>query len=82
MSAAKRPLTTLLDYARAMLAEADRRADTLAIAALKTQAEGDPYRVEAMWSTCRKIKVQALLDRGRGAAAAARAATEAGRRAR
>ena len=82
MSAAKKPWAALLDHARALLAEAelaDRRADTLALSALKMQAEGDPCRAEAMWYTCRKIRVQALLGRGRSAAAAARAATEAGR---
>ncbi len=72
MSASKKPSPTLLGYARAMLAEADlgdRRAETLALAALKMQAEGDPHRAEAMWLTCRKIRVQALLDRSRSAAA-------------
>jgi hypothetical protein len=83
MSAPNKPWFALLAYARALLAEADladRRAETLAQAALKMQTEGDVNRAEAMWFTCRKIRVQALLDRGRGAAAAAKAATEAGRR--
>jgi hypothetical protein len=82
MSSARRPWAALFDHARALLAEAnlaDQRADTLALAARKMQADGDPYRAEAMWYTCRKIRVQALLDRGRSAAAAAQAADQARR---
>jgi hypothetical protein len=78
-----RPWRTHLDTARILLREADladRRADTLAAAALKMQVDGDPNRAEVMWFTCRKIRVQALLDRGRAAAAGALTATKAGRR--
>lgn len=77
-----RPKVTLREHACATLAEADladRRAETLAAAALKVAIKGDPHRAEAMWATCRRIRVQALLDRGRSAAAEARA-SEAGRR--
>ena len=83
MSNHPKPWRTYINAAHILLREADLadlRADTLAAAALKMQADGDPNRVEAMWFTCRKIRMQALLDRGRAAAAGAQAATKAGRR--
>ena len=76
MSSFQRPGLTFAEYAVTMLREAklaDMRADTLAAAAMKMQ-EGDPDRAEALWFTCRKIRVQALLDRGRAAGARAQAA--------
>jgi hypothetical protein len=67
---------TFAEYASVMLQEAnlaDLRAETLCNAALKVQ-QTDPHRAEALWHTCRKIRVQALLDRGRAAGARARTA--------
>ena len=49
----------------------DLRAETLNNIALRMQAT-DQNRAEALWYTCRKIRVQALLDRGRAAGARAR----------
>ena len=76
MSSFQRPGLTFADYATIMQREADLgdlRAETLAKAALKVQ-ETNQDRAEALWYTCRKIRVQALLDRGRAAGARAQAA--------
>jgi hypothetical protein len=48
---------------------AEMRADLLGRAALRVQQEGDTVQAEAMWTTCRKMRVQALLDRSRAMAA-------------
>ncbi len=76
MSLPHRPGLTYADYATIMHREADlgdARAETLAKAALKMQGT-DQGRADALWDTCRKIRVQALLDRGRAAGARAQAA--------
>ena len=72
----RKPYPTLRDYARHMLQEAalaEDRADILGRAAQKIDAEGDGQQADAMRNTCRKIRVQALLDRCRAVAAEARA---------
>jgi hypothetical protein len=74
MSSFQRPGLTFAEYAETMSREADlvdARAETLAVAAMKMQ-EHEPHRAEALWFTCRRIRVQALLDRGRAAGARAR----------
>ena len=61
-------------YARSMDREADLAdgtADALAKAASRAEANGELDRAEAMWFTCRKIRVRGLLDRARAAAAVA-----------
>jgi hypothetical protein len=66
------PYVTLRDFARAMHKEAafaELRADLLSRAALRVQKEGDAVQAEVMWTTCRKMRVQALLDRARATAA-------------
>ncbi len=52
---------------------AEERADILGRAAQKIEQDGDGPRAEAMRYTCRKIRVQALLDRCRAVAADAKA---------
>lgn len=72
----RKPYPTLRDYARHMLQEAalaEDRADILGRAAQKIEQDGDAARAEAMRHTCRKIRVQALLDRCRAVAVDARA---------
>ncbi len=76
MTMPRKPYPTLRDYARAMEREAalgEQRADILGHAAQKTEQDGDTVRAEAMRHTCRKIRVQSLLDRCRAVAADARA---------
>jgi hypothetical protein len=73
MSSFQRPGLTFAHYAPIMQPEADlgdARAETLAKADLKMQ-DTDQGRAEALWYTCRKIRVQALLDGGRAAGARA-----------
>lgn len=68
----RKPHPSLADYARHMLQEAvmaEDRADILGQAAKRIEQDGDVPRAEAMRHTCRKIRVQALLDRCRAAAA-------------
>ncbi len=55
----------------------EQRADILGQAARTVEQEGDAGRAEAMRHTCRKIRIQALLDRCRAAAATRRAEGEA-----
>ena len=72
MSSPRKPFITLRDYIRAMEQEAafaEARADLLGRAALKVEQEGDRSRADAMRHTCRKMRVQALLDRSRAVAA-------------
>jgi hypothetical protein len=72
----RKPYLSLTGYARHMLQEAalaEDRADILGRAALKIEQDGDATRAEAMRCTCRKIRVQALLDRCRAVAAEAKA---------
>jgi hypothetical protein len=71
----RKPHPSLADYARHMLQEAamaEDRADILGQAAKRIEQDGDAPRAEAMRHTCRKIRVQALLDRCRAVAAEAR----------
>ena len=71
----RKPYPTLSDYARHMRQEAvlaEDRADILGRAAREIERNGDAPRAEAMRRTCRKIRVQALLDRCRAVAAEAR----------
>jgi hypothetical protein len=51
---------------------AETRADLLGRAALTVEQEGDTTRADAMRTTCRKMRVQALLDRCRAVAAEAK----------
>jgi hypothetical protein len=48
---------------------AEARADLLGRAALKVEQDGDATRARGMWIICRKMRVQALLDRSRAMAA-------------
>lgn len=69
----RKPFLTLREYARHMQQEAtfaENRADLLGRAARKLEGDGDAARAEAMRHTCRKIRVQALLDQCRAATAA------------
>ncbi len=70
-----KPYPTLRDLARTLHREAKfakARADLLGRAALKVEQEGDAARADAMRTTCRKMRVQALLDRCRAVAAEAK----------
>ena len=74
MNSSGKPYPTWTDYARALQQEAsfgEARADTLARTALKIERDGDLHRAKALWYTCRKLRVQALLDRSRASAAEA-----------
>ncbi len=71
MATPRKPYPSLADYARDLLQEtalAEERADTLGRAAKKIEQDGDAARAESMRHTCRKIRVQALLDRSRAVA--------------
>jgi 5-enolpyruvylshikimate-3-phosphate synthase len=72
MLSPRKPYLTLTDLALALHREAkfaEARADLLGRAALRVEQEGDTARVAAMRTTCRKMGVQALLDRCRAVAA-------------
>jgi hypothetical protein len=76
MTRPRKSFPSLAEYVQHMLQEAslaEDRADILGRAAQKIERDGDTNRAEAMRYTCRKIRVQALLDRCRAAAAEARA---------
>ena len=76
MATPRKPFLPLRDYVRAMLKKAklaEARADVLGRAAQKVEQDGDAARAEAMRHTCRKIRVQALLDRCRAVAAEVKA---------
>ena len=76
MLSPRKPYPTLRDFARALEQEAsfaESRADILGRAAFKVEQEGDPVRADAMRHTCRKMRVQALLDRSRAMAVEAKA---------
>ncbi len=75
MLSPRKPYLTLNDLARALHQEAtfaEARADLLGRAALTVEQEGDTARADAMRTTCRKMRVQALLDRCRAVAAEAK----------
>ncbi len=75
MLSPRKPYLTLNDLAQVLHEEAifaEARADLLARAALKVEQEGDAARAAAMRTTCRKMRVQALLDRCRAVAAEAK----------
>jgi hypothetical protein len=58
-------------FQEAVLAES--RADLLGRAAQNVERTGDAVQANAMRHTCRKLRVQALLDRCRAVAAEAKA---------
>ena len=71
-----KPMRLLADYARFMEAEAvlaEGAAEALAQAGLKAHADGERVRAEAIWFTCRKVRVKGLLHRARAAGARAQA---------
>jgi hypothetical protein len=75
MLSPRKPYLTLTDLARALHREAkfaEARADLLVRAALEVEQEGDAARADTMRTTCRKMRVQALLDRCRAVAAEAK----------
>jgi hypothetical protein len=75
MLSRRKPHLTLTNLARALHREAnfaEVRADLLGRAALKVEQEGDTARADVMRTTCRKMRVQALLDRCRAVAAEAK----------
>ena len=75
MLSPRKPYLTLNDLAQVLHEEAtfaEARADLLARAALKVEQEGDAARADVMRTTCRKMRVQALLDRCRAVAAEAK----------
>jgi hypothetical protein len=68
----RKPHLGLREFVRLMHMEAafaEARADLLGRAALKVEQDGDATRARGMWITCRKMRVQALLDRARAMAA-------------
>jgi hypothetical protein len=72
MATPRKPHLGLREFVRLMHMEAafaEVRANLLGRAALKVEQDGDATRAEGMWITCRKIRVQALLDRARAMAA-------------
>jgi hypothetical protein len=75
MPSPRKPYPSLTDLARALHREAtfaETRADLLGRVALTVEQEGGTARADAMRSTCRKMRVQALLDRCRAVAAEAK----------
>ncbi len=78
MSKCPKPYPTLQNYARALDREAswsDARADKLAREALRLERAGED-QAEALWSTCRELRVQVLIDRTLSVAAEVRAALD------
>ncbi len=72
MATPRKPHLGLREFVRLMHMEAAfavARADLLGRAALKVEEDGDATRAEGMWIACRKMRVQALLDRCRAIAA-------------
>ena len=68
----RKPHLGLREFVRLMHMEAafaEARADLLGRAAVKVEQDGDATRAKEMWTTCRKMRVQALLDRSRAMAA-------------
>ncbi len=77
MSPHPKPYPTLQNLARALEQEAswgEARANNLSKEALRLERAGEGERAEALWSTCRKLRVQVLMDRTLGVAAEVRAA--------
>lgn len=71
MATLRKPYPSLADYARDLRQEsalAEERADILGRAARKIEQDGGAPRAETMRHTCRKIRIQALLDRSRALA--------------
>ncbi len=75
MLSPREPHLTLTNLARALHREAnfaEVRADLLGRAALRVEQEGDTARADVIRTTCRRMQVQALLDRCRAVAAEAK----------
>ncbi len=79
MSQRPKPYPTLQNLARALEQEAsssEARANTLVREALRLERAGERDRADALWSTCRELRVQVLIDRTLSVAAEVRAVVD------